>query len=796
MKPTHTTKLLLVATCVLLATAYLAPAQTLPTEPNETKYCFEPMHIVEFSDGADGFGYTPSQIRTAYNLPSSGGSGVTIAIIVAYDTPNIKDYLTIFSAEFGLPLPDDSNFEVHKMADDIAYEGNWSREACLDVEWAHAIAPQAKILLVEATDNSPALFDAINYAISRPDVAAVSMSWGIEEMYEIIGWDSIFESSPDVVFFASTGDDGAGVTYWPATSPDVVAVGGTTLNLDTDGSVISETGWSGSGGNMSAYMDKPAYQTSYGLTSINRTIPDVSYDGDPSTGFPVYWDSSWHKIGGTSAGVPQWAAIYALDRSATSTNLYETAKTSYSSAFRDITSGSNGYSAGVGYDFATGLGSPLTYDFGSTLQVTPSEGPAGAAVSLNGESFTTGSTVDIEYLNPTTSTWTLIVEDLPTSAGGFTYSTTAPDLLQNNPAGDNTALYENVIFKATDNSNGHTYNTTMPYTEWRRGINQVGSEEATGLFGNNTDLSSTVFVQNGQSLTVAGEWFNPGTATLTWDDSASLGTAAIDATGSFTATVTAPTSAAGRHKLTVNDGASDFCLTLTRLPEVSDDYSDGWHTVDFIVNLASDYGGTEIHYKVNGGATQNVASNGQPQITGEGSGNTLEYWGVWDVYGSGSKELTHVTLTGLKLDKTAPSGSVTADSPTSTSTITLHLSASDSASGVAQMRFSNDASSWSSWESYSTTKTWTLEGGDGDKTVYAQFIDGAGLSSQCSCTITLESEPTPTPTASSTPTPTPVPSGGLDPSALPEAPQFMVVAAVVFAASMLVLVLKRKERSS
>jgi subtilase family serine protease len=311
---------------------------------------------------------TPIQIRRAYNLPSSGGSG-TIAIIDAYNDPTVQSDFVTFSNQFGLPT---TNLEVHPMASNIANDSGWALEISLDVQWAHAIAPNAKILLVEAqTSSSNSLLAAINYATNRADVVAVSMSWGGPEFSGQSLLDSYFTSNHGIVFFASTGDSGAGV-IWPSTSKNVVAVGGTSLKLNPDGSVASETGWSGSGGGLSAYVAEPQYQVTYNVTQANgkRAVPDVSYDSDPNTGFPVYdstpynGQTGWFQVGGTSAAAPQWAAIHSLALSASNNNLYQDGKLNSQTYFRDITSGSNGeYSAAVGYDLVTGLGSPLTGNF-------------------------------------------------------------------------------------------------------------------------------------------------------------------------------------------------------------------------------------------------------------------------------------------------------------------------------------------------------------------------------------------------------------------------------------------------
>jgi hypothetical protein len=596
---------------------------------------------------------------------------------------------------------------------------------------------------------------------------------------------------------------------YPSSSVNVIAVGGTRLSLNPDGTVISETGWNGSGGGVSAYEPIPAYQTNYGLTTTKRAVPDVSFNADPNTGVSVYYsgDSStlpWYKIGGTSAGAPQWAAIHALGLSATNTNLYLRANFAYSSYFRDITSGSNGgYNATAGYDLVTGLGSPLTFNFGA-LAVSPSSGPAGASIILDGIGFL-GSSVNISYLNPINSFWIPVVNNLATTTGNFSYNFNAPDLLQSNPLGDNQPLFDNIVFRAQDNSNGRSYNTAIPYTEWRRGLTQVGNFTTQGLLGNNTNLATSVFVQNGDTVPFSGSWFSPGSMLLFWDNT-NLGIIPTDGNGFFNTAVTVPNTPTGQHTITISDGAVNFCVNLTRLPRVGNDYMDGWHTSDFNITLTPDYLVNETFYRINDGPVFNVAANGQPTIKTEGSSNTLEYWSSWDIYGTGISELPHVTVTGIKLDKTAPLGTITTGSTTTqTPTIALTLSATDSTSGIAQMRFSNDNATWSGWEPYATSKTWALQSGDGQKTVTTQFMDNAGLTSTSSYEITLVTpQPTaiatssPAPTTSPTLRPTPVPTISplpMDPqTATPSVPEASGWVLIVFVLCTLMLVLLLKKR--
>ncbi len=324
-------------------------------------------------------GLTPDNIKKVYGLPKNGGHG-TIAIIGAYDDPTIEKDLNVFSAQFGLPDCTTKNgcFEKHTISAGTSANSGWSFETSLDVEWSHAIAPKAKILLVEAKTPSGAnLLKAIDYARGRADVVAISMSWGGAEFADEVSLEKHFVSDHDITFFASSGDNGAGA-LWPAASPNVVAVGGTTITFSSTGAFSSEKAWNGSGGGVSAYEKEPAYQAAYSIPRANgfRAIPDVAYDADPQSGFSVYKSpaskssaKAWYVFGGTSAGAPQWAAIRSLGLSAANEKFYaDKASDANGAFFRDIVSGTNGTCvyyciARKHYDYVTGLGSPLTENF-------------------------------------------------------------------------------------------------------------------------------------------------------------------------------------------------------------------------------------------------------------------------------------------------------------------------------------------------------------------------------------------------------------------------------------------------
>ncbi len=330
-----------------------------------------PIHVYK-TTGSIPMGMTPAMIKNIYILPASGGQG-TIAIVGAYDDTSIEKDLVDFSKTFNLTSCTVSNgcFEKHKMSSKIKADSNWALETTLDVEWAHAIAPQAKILLVEAVTPSGAnLLNAVDYASKRNDVSAISMSWGGSEFPEEVNLDPHFKSISGAKYFASSGDNGTGAS-WPASSPDVIAVGGTTLVLNSNGNVSKEIAWSGSGGGISQYEKAPTYQKDYSISKSGgmRAIPDVAYDADPKSGFPIIRGGVWRTVGGTSAGAPQWAAISTLGSGASNDNFYsDKAGSNSSSYFRDITSGANGdcgyvCNARKHYDFVTGLGTPKTVNF-------------------------------------------------------------------------------------------------------------------------------------------------------------------------------------------------------------------------------------------------------------------------------------------------------------------------------------------------------------------------------------------------------------------------------------------------
>jgi subtilase family serine protease len=324
-------------------------------------------------------------------LPLAAGGSKAVAIVDAYDYPTALADLNAYSKQFGLPAVTTATFTVE-------YQGTakptpdpncaavsgwqcWASEAALDIEMVHAMAPKAHIYLVEA--NSAAGSDLFAAAAKAATLVAaagggeVSMSWGGSEFSGETSNDKVFNVSK-VVFFAAAGDQ-EGVEY-PSVSPNVVAVGGTTLNREPGEvnflNIEAEITWEDGGGGESDFEPEPAYQANYGLGSLNRLVPDVAAVGNPRTGVWVYdsYDTptaledlpDWNIYGGTSVGTQLWAGLvnavgsFAANTTAEETLLYS--NTTFSPSMRDIVYGTCGYYEGWfaehGWDPCTGLGAP------------------------------------------------------------------------------------------------------------------------------------------------------------------------------------------------------------------------------------------------------------------------------------------------------------------------------------------------------------------------------------------------------------------------------------------------------
>lgn len=346
-------------------------------------------------------GYSPSQIQSAYDitpLQSAGinGAGETIAFI-EIDGFSMKD-MTRFDAKYHLPAPQITKTYVGGKPARIADQG----ESTMDLEWAHALAPAAKLdfLYLRNQSASPTAWKqmatAVNMAVQN---GAVSISISLGNCGPTRGYTSTSAAlasavSHGVTTFVSSGDTGArpgtikqcGRAYgaaYPASDPSVVSVGGTSLNLNADNSIASEGAWNLSGGGSGHPIVRPVWQVAPTLVSGSfREVPDVAWDADPQTGVDMIWKGRDITSGGTSLGAPSWAAVWALlaqNASQSGTTLpagpatfYRIGTSSaYNQAFHDVTTGDNGlYSAGTGWDAVTGWGTPDVAQLATAIAAT------------------------------------------------------------------------------------------------------------------------------------------------------------------------------------------------------------------------------------------------------------------------------------------------------------------------------------------------------------------------------------------------------------------------------------------
>jgi subtilase family serine protease len=367
--------------------------------------------------------YSPQNIETAYgvdHLLSRGidGKGETIVIIDSYGSPTITSDLASFDAGYGLPAP--PSFKILSPLGTVPYDPSsnpdqvgWAAETTLDVEWSHAMAPDASIVLMtspvdetQGVQGMPQFNFLENYALNHHLGQIISQSWATTEntLFTPAGEQVIskFEATyaraaaSGVTVFGSAGDSGtanpdvAGNNYpfptvnFPASSPLVTAVGGTSLYTDTSGDYQSETVWNsdggGTGGGISQQFAEPFYQrflpaSDQSLLNGHRGLPDISWNADPNTPVVVYLsffgpsEAGYFTIGGTSEGSPQWAGLTAdlnqlIGHPIGFLNPYLYALGAAGVGFHDVTVGNNsvdgipGYNATPGWDAATGWGTP------------------------------------------------------------------------------------------------------------------------------------------------------------------------------------------------------------------------------------------------------------------------------------------------------------------------------------------------------------------------------------------------------------------------------------------------------
>jgi hypothetical protein len=422
-----------------------------------------------------GEGYGPSQFQAAYNLTAASaadGSGTTVAVVDAYDDPTAANDLKAYRLAAGLPALTTGQFTKYNQEGQTSplpatapADDDWTLEESLDVDMVSAICPLCKIDLVEANnDSGNGLYIAEETAATTLGAKYISNSWGGSESSTDTTYDSEYFGVSGVVYTASAGDSAySGGVIYPATSPHVVSVGGTTLDTSSNSRGWTESVWDtstseGTGSGCSAYEPTPSWQAALSvITAVcsHRVDNDVAADADPNTGAAVYDTSNgnggWTEVGGTSESSPMIAAVFAL--AGNNGNGGENAADSiytHTGNLYDVTSGSDGSCGGsilctakTGYDGPTGWGTPdgltafqSTSTTGNTVTVTnpgSQTGKVGTAASLqikatdsaSGQTLTYSATGLPAGLSISSSTG--LISGTPTTAATYSVTVTAKD---------------------------------------------------------------------------------------------------------------------------------------------------------------------------------------------------------------------------------------------------------------------------------------------------------------------------------------------------------------------------------
>ncbi|GAA1948631.1 hypothetical protein GCM10009738_22550 [Kitasatospora viridis] len=451
------------------------------------------------SPNATPSGYGPGDLQSAYNLPANGGAGQTVAIVDAQDDPNAESDLATYRSQYGLPACSTANGCFSKIAEDGSTnyptaDTGWAGEISLDLDMVSAVAPNAHILLVEATSaNMSDLGASVNEAVAK-GAKFVSNSYGGSEDSTDTTSDSQYFNHPGVAITVSAGDSAYGAEY-PAASQYVTSVGGTSLTKDSSTRGWSESVWStssteGTGSGCSAYDPKPSWQTDSGCS--NRTISDVSAVADPATGVAVYQTyggSGWNVYGGTSASSPIIASVYADAGTPGASDYPAKYPYQHTSALNDVTTGNNGTcspsylcTAGPGYDGPTGLGTP-----NGLTAFTNGGSTGGNTVSVTNpgnQTTATGTAVSLQVKGTDSASG----QTLSYSASGLPagLSISSSGLITGTPA---TAGSNNVTVTAKDTT-GATGTTSFTWTVTGSGGTCTGSGQLLGNPGFETGSAS------------------------------------------------------------------------------------------------------------------------------------------------------------------------------------------------------------------------------------------------------------------------------------------------------------------
>ncbi|XUL90947.1 putative Ig domain-containing protein [Streptomyces galilaeus] len=356
-------------------------------------------------------GLSPANLHSAYALPSTGGSGLTVAVVDAYNDPNAESDLATYRSNFGLSACTKASGcfkQVSQTGSTTSLPTNdtgWAGEEALDIDMVSAVCPNCNIILVEATSATDAnLGTAENEAVTL-GAKFVSNSWGGSESSSQTSEDTSYFKHPGVAITVSSGDEAYGAEY-PATSQYVTAVGGTALSTSSNTRGWTESVWKtssteGGGSGCSAYDAKPSWQTDTGCTK--RMEADVAAVADPATGVAVYdtyGGSGWAVYGGTSASSPIIAGVYALAGTPGSSDYPAKYPYTHTSNLYDVTSGNNGTcstsyfcTAGTGYDGPTGWGTP---DGTAAFTAGTTTGNTVTVTNPGSQSTATGSTASLQ----------------------------------------------------------------------------------------------------------------------------------------------------------------------------------------------------------------------------------------------------------------------------------------------------------------------------------------------------------------------------------------------------------------
>ncbi|MEU6284235.1 putative Ig domain-containing protein, partial [Streptomyces sp. NPDC047028] len=356
-------------------------------------------------------GLSPANLHDAYKLPSTGGSGMTVGIVDAYNDPNAESDLATYRSQFGLSACTKANgcfkqvSETGSTTNLPTDDSGWAGEEALDIDMVSAVCPNCHIILVEA--DQPSMEDlgaAENEAVTL-GAKFVSNSWGGGEDSTQTSSDASYFNHPGVAITVSSGDEAYGAEY-PATSQYVTAVGGTALNQSSNSRGWSESVWKtnsteGTGSGCSAYDPKPSWQTDTGCSK--RMEADVSAVADPATGVAVYdtyGGSGWAVYGGTSASSPIMAGVYALAGTPGGSDYPAKYPYQHTGNLFDVTSGNNGScspsyfcTAGTGYDGPTGWGTP---NGTAAFTAGTSSGNTVSVTNPGNQSTTTGDSVSLQ----------------------------------------------------------------------------------------------------------------------------------------------------------------------------------------------------------------------------------------------------------------------------------------------------------------------------------------------------------------------------------------------------------------